>query len=109
MSVSRRIVPFPAVRVDFSAVPAAFTPAAPAVAQVPGRGKILVITNSLNAEVAISFDPAGVIIAFHLPASIGITLTLGANDVEFANPIHVKYQSGAPSSGFICFGVVRVQ
>lgn len=101
---NRRITPQAGQRIAFGSVAAAY---GDLLTSVKGRGVVLVITNSLDAEVTISLD-GGTTDFIWLPAGVGLTLDLGANSAEFSGTVSVKYTSGAPTSGAIAAGVIRV-
>ena len=75
---------------------------------IAGRGVVLMITNSLNAGTIISLD-GGTTDFLRIPAATSITIDLGSNDAEYSGTISVKQDgAGAPTSGFMSCGVIRV-
>lgn len=102
---NRRFKPFAGASVAFGSVGAGY---GNLLASIPGRGYILTITNSLDADVWISLD-GGTTDYVRLPAGVGISLDFGASEVEYAGTVSVKYGTGAPTSGFISCGVVRAE
>jgi len=70
-----------------------------------GSVRKLIITNSLNQECSISLDN-GVTVFVYLPPSVGLVLDFD-NSVHFSGIIQVKYEAVAPTSGFICAGILK--
>lgn len=105
MSANRRLVPLGSSTIAFGSMTNSFQDAS---SQCNGRGVIIVITNTLNSDTTVSLD-GGATSFIVLPAGQGLTLDLSTNDGEFSGKIQVKYTTGAPTAGFICCGIVRVQ
>jgi hypothetical protein len=100
----RRITPQVGQRIAFGSVTASYTDL---LTSVKGRGMILVVTNSLDAETTLSLD-GGTTDFLWLPAQTGLTLDLGTNQAEFSGTVSIKYTSGAPTTGAIAAGIIRV-
>jgi len=105
MSANRRMVAQAVGTVAFGSVAVGYGTLQGPIA---GRGVCLLIANSLNAGIVISLD-GGTTDFLRLPASTSFTIDLGANGVEFSGTVSIKQDgAGAPSSGFISCGVIRV-
>ena len=104
MAANRRLTPFTGTRVAFGSVTGSYTTL---IGPIPGRGIIIFIANSYNAEVWLSLD-GGTTDFICLPAGQGMTLDLSTNDAEFSGTVSIKSQGAAPTSGTMSAGVVRV-
>lgn len=105
MSANRRLVSESAGTVAFGSVGASY---GTLIGPIAGRGVVIFIANSLNAGVILSLD-GGTTDFIRLPAATPITIDLGANSAEYSGRISIKQDgAGAPTSGFISCGVIRV-
>ncbi len=105
MSANRRIVAQAVGTLAFGSVAVGYTTLQGPIA---GRGVVVAIANSLNGGVILSLD-GGTTDFIRLPAATPITIDLGANSAEYSGTISVKQDgAGAPTSGFISCGVIRV-
>ena len=102
---ARRIVAQAVGTLAFGSVAAGYTTLQGPIA---GRGIIISIVNSLNAGVIVSLD-GGTTDFIRLPAATPLTLDLGAGEAQYSGTISVQQDgAGAPASGFISCGVIRV-
>lgn len=72
------------------------------IVDVTQRAKLLVIQNTLNASVTISFD-AGTTDHLILAAGNSVTIDLQANNMTHTGSVHQKRTSGAPTAGTLIF------
>lgn len=104
MAANRRLTPFAGTRTAFGSVTGSYTTL---IGPIPGRGVIIMISNSYNAEVWISLD-GGTTDFICLQPSQGMTIDLSTNDAEFSGTVSIKSQGSAPTSGVMSVGVIRV-
>lgn len=104
MSSPRRLTPFAGTRLAFGSVQATYS--AFNATSVPGRSINMIITNSLDKEVQLSFD--GTTDFIWLPAGVGLNIDLATNDADFSGTVYLKYSSAAPTAGAIAIGFLRV-
>jgi hypothetical protein len=75
---------------------------------VAGRGVILYLSNSLNAETIISLD-GGATDFITLQSGQSLTIDFAAAGAEYSGAVSVRHTGSAPTSGAISAGVVRVE
>lgn len=102
---NRRITPMACVKMGFASVTSSYTTL---LGPVAGRGVVILITNSLNAEVFLSLD-GGTTDFIWLPVAAGMAIDLSANMAEYSGTISIKDLGSHPGSGSICASVIRVQ
>lgn len=72
------------------------------IVDVTQRAKVLIIQNTLNDSVTISFD-GGTTDHLVLAAGTSVTIDLIANGLSHTGSVHQKRTSGAPTSGSLIF------
>lgn len=75
------------------------------IVDVTQRARIVVIQNTLNANVTLSFD-GGTTDHLILQSGTSVTLDLAASGMTHTGSVQQKYTSGAPTSGALIFTYV---
>lgn len=76
------------------------------ISSVPGRGVLLAVGNTCNADVVLSLN-GGTTNWMVIPAGVSFTFNLGAVGVEYSGTISAKHNGAAPASGTLSVGVIR--
>lgn len=93
----------PVGELAFGSVTNSYTPLK---SNVTARCVILIITNTLNQDVYLTFNDTG-INGLRLPAGQGLIFDFGANGVEWSGTVYIKYVSVAPTAGNISAAFIR--